>query len=296
MNFGRLITAMVTPFNNNGEIDFGRAKNLIQYLLANGTDAIVVNGTTGESPTLSHSEKLELIQFVVETVDARVPVIAGTGSNSTQASIEMTKEAEKLGVDAIMLVAPYYNKPSQMGMYLHFEAIANATELPIMLYNIPGRTGVNVEPETIIRLSKIANIVAVKEASGNLDAMSQIISETDEDFYLFSGDDSITLPVLSIGGDGVVSVSSHLYGNEMKEMIDAHFTGNQQKANELHQWLVPKMNALFMAPNPVPVKTALNYMGIEVGSVRLPLIPLTDEEQKHLLEQLELPVNRIKVG
>lgn len=296
MNFGKLITAMVTPFNKNGDIDFSRVKSLINHLLAHGTDALVVNGTTGESPTLSKSEKLELIRFVVETVDNRIPVIAGTGSNNTQASIDMTKEAESLGVDAVMLVAPYYNKPSQNGMYLHFEAIANATELPVMLYNIPGRTGVNVEPETIIRLSKIDNIVAVKEASGDLEAMTQIIRETDDDFFLFSGDDSITLPVLSIGGDGVVSVSSHLYGDEMKEMIDAHLDGNHQRANQLHQWLVPKMNALFMAPNPVPVKTALNYIGVEVGSVRLPLIPLTTEEKKQLLDQLELPVDRIKVG
>lgn len=296
MNFGKIITAMVTPFNENGDIDFSKVRNLVEYLLSNGTEAIVVNGTTGESPTLTNKEKTDLIQLVVENVAGRVPVIAGTGSNNTRASIEMTKEAESLGVDAVMLVAPYYNKPSQEGMYLHFQAIANATTLPVMLYNIPGRTGVNIEPETIIRLSKIDNIVSVKDATGNLDDMATIIRETDDNFSLYSGDDQLTLPVLSIGGAGVVSVSSHIYGNEMREMAEAHFKGSNKRASELHQWLVPRMNALFMAPNPVPVKTALNYMGMEVGTVRLPLIPLNEEEKTQLLNILNLSINGTKVG
>lgn len=296
MNFGRIITAMVTPFGENGDIDFSQVKNLVDYLLSNGTEAIVVNGTTGESPTLTDSEKMTLIESVVQHVAGRVPVIAGTGSNNTRSSIEMTVEAEKLGVDAVMLVAPYYNKPSQEGMFLHFQEIANATTLPVMLYNIPGRTGVNIEPETIIRLSKIDNIVAVKDATGNLDDMATIIRETDEAFSVYSGDDQLTLPVLAIGGAGVVSVSSHLYGNEMSEMVEAHYSGSYQRASEIHRWLVPKMNTLFMAPNPVPVKTALNYLGIEVGMVRLPLIPLNEQEKVQLFHELNLNINNIKVG
>ena len=239
---------------------------------------------------------MTLIESVVQHVAGRVPVIAGTGSNNTRASIKMTVEAEKLGVDAVMLVAPYYNKPSQEGMFLHFQEIANATTLPVMLYNIPGRTGVNIEPETIIRLSKIDNIVAVKDATGNLDDMATIIRETDEAFSVYSGDDQLTLPVLAIGGAGVVSVSSHLYGNEMREMVEAHYSGSYQRASEIHRWLVPKMNTLFMAPNPVPVKTALNYLGIEVGMVRLPLIPLSEQEKVQLFHELNLNLNNIKVG
>ena len=193
MNFGQILTAMVTPFDQNGEIDFNATKNLINYLIANGTDGLVVAGTTGESPTLTTEEKVELFKFVVEIVDGRVPVIAGTGSNSTRASISLTKLAEKTGVDGIMLVVPYYNKPSQEGLYQHFKAIAESTSLPIILYNIPGRSVVNMSVDTIVRLSKIPNIVSIKEASGNLDAMAEIIRQTPDDFSLYSGDDGLTI-------------------------------------------------------------------------------------------------------
>lgn len=286
MVFGRLATAMVTPFDSKGNVDFQKTTTLVNYLINNGTDTIVVSGTTGESPTLSTEEKIALLQHVVKVVDKRIPVIMGTGSNNTYASIELTKRAEQSGADAIMLVAPYYNKTNQEGLYQHFKAIADTTSLPVMLYNIPGRSAVNIAPETVIRLSKVPNIVAVKEASGDLNAMTQIIAETDDDFVLYSGDDGLTLPVLSIGGVGVVSVASHVIGNEMQQMIDTFLTGNLNEAAKLHQQLLPIIKGLFTAPSPVPVKTALQLMGMDVGSVRLPMVPLTEQERTALANLL----------
>ena len=286
MVFGRLATAMVTPFDSKGNVDFQKTTTLVNYLINNGTDSIVVSGTTGESPTLSTEEKIALLQHVVKVVDKRIPVIMGTGSNNTYASIELTKKAEQSGADAIMLVAPYYNKTNQEGLYQHFKAIADRTSLPVMLYNIPGRSAVNIAPETVIRLSKVPNIVAVKEASGDLNAMTQIIAETDDDFVLYSGDDGLTLPVLSIGGVGVVSVASHVIGNEMQQMIDTFLTGNLSEAAKLHQQLLPIIKGLFTAPSPVPVKTALQLMGMDVGSVRLPMVPLTEQERTALANLL----------
>jgi 4-hydroxy-tetrahydrodipicolinate synthase len=282
MNFGRIVTAMVTPFNQHGQLDVAATKELVQHLIANGTDALVVAGTTGESPTLSTEEKLLLFKTVVETVDGQIPVIAGTGSNNTNASIELTKQAEEIGVDAIMLVVPYYNKPSQEGMYAHFSAIANVTKLPVMLYNIPGRSAVNMSVETTLRLAQISNIVAIKEASGDLDAMATIIEHAPEGFSLYTGDDSLTLPILAIGGTGVVSVASHIIGNEMQQMVRNYQSGQVTAAAMQHRQLVPVMKTLFMAPNPTAVKAALEMKGIKVGSVRLPLIPLTAEQQQEL--------------
>lgn len=279
IQLGRVSTAMVTPFDKNGHIDFPKTTLLINHLIENGTDSLVVAGTTGESPTLSKEEKLALFSHVVKVVDKRVPVIAGTGGNDTYTSIDLTKKAEKIGVDAIMVVAPYYNKPSQEGLYQHFKAIAENTSLPIMVYNIPGRTAINILPETIIRLSKITNIVAVKEASGDLSAMAKIIACTDEDFMLYSGDDGLTIPVLAIGGHGVVSVASHVIGNEMQAMIQTFVNGDYIEAARQHQQLLPIMEGLFIAPNPTPVKTALQLKGLDVGSVRLPLVPLTEQER-----------------
>lgn len=278
MNFGQIITAMVTPFDHHGEIDFPATEQLIEQLIANGSDGIVVAGTTGESPTLSTEEKIALFQFTVHTVAGRIPVIAGTGSNDTHASISLTQQAEQAGVDGVMLVTPYYNKPSQEGMYQHFATIAAATRLPVMLYNIPGRSVVNLAPETIIRLAQIDNIVSVKEASGDLDAAAEIIENTPDSFSVYSGDDSLTLPMLSIGGTGVVSVAAHIIGNEMQEMMTSFKTGDVTTAAAIHRKLVPTMKALFAAPNPSPVKAALTIMGIQVGGVRLPMIPLTNEE------------------
>lgn len=280
MNIGNVSTAMVTPFNLDGSIDYQNTEILIEHLLSNGTDSLVVSGTTGESPTLSTDEKLELIQFVVEKVDKRVPIIAGTGSNNTAASIELSQKAEALGIDALMIVTPYYNKPNQRGMIAHFEAIASATSLPIVVYNIPGRSVVNLEPESIISLSKIPSIQIVKEASGSLEQMTKILAETDENFLVYSGDDGLTLPLLSIGGTGVISVASHVIGNEMQEMIQAFHQGEHAKAAKIHQQILPVIKALFQHPNPVVVKYALSKIGVETGSLRLPLVEMTKEEKR----------------
>ncbi|MEK4713330.1 4-hydroxy-tetrahydrodipicolinate synthase [Sporosarcina sp. FSL K6-1540] len=288
MNFGQVLTAMVTPFDENGEIDFQATKNLINYLIANGTDGLVVSGTTGESPTLTEEEKVKLFKFAVDVVNGRIPVIAGTGSNNTKGSIELTILAEDVGVDGIMLVAPYYNNPSQEGLYQHFKTISEVTSLPIILYNVPGRSVVNISAETVIRLSKIPNIVSIKEASGDLDAMVEIITHTPEDFSLYSGDDGLTIPVLSIGGTGVISVASHVIGNEMQTMIEHFKSGNIQEAAKVHRRLLPIMKALFAAPNPSPVKAALNLKGIPVGGVRLPMIPLSDEQLSSLQRALDI--------
>ncbi|WP_096435354.1 4-hydroxy-tetrahydrodipicolinate synthase [Alteribacter populi] len=287
MNFGHVVTAMVTPFDSKGNVDFAKTTKLINHLIENGSEALVVAGTTGESPTLSYEEKLALFEHTVKVADNRVPIIAGTGSNNTYQSVEFTKKAEKAGVDAVMLVAPYYNKPSQKGMYEHFKTIANKTKLPIMLYNVPGRTMVEMSAETIIKLSKIDNIVSVKEASGDLDQMTEIIANTSDDFTLYSGDDSLTLPVMAIGGNGIVSVASHVLGNEMQSMIESFLKGKHQAASQLHQQLVPVMNGMFMAPNPSAVKTALQLQGLDVGGVRLPIIPLSSEERQRLSELLK---------
>jgi 4-hydroxy-tetrahydrodipicolinate synthase len=279
VHFGRVSTAMVTPFDKKGHIDFAKTTKLVNYLIENGTESLVVAGTTGESPTLSKEEKLALFDHVVKVVKKRIPVIAGTGSNNTYASIELTKKAEQLGVDGILVVAPYYNKPNQEGLYQHFKAVSEATSLPVMVYNIPGRSVVNIHPETVIRLAEIPNIVAIKEASGDLNAMAHIIANTADDFVLFSGDDSLTIPVLAIGGAGVVSVASHVIGNEMQEMIKAFFDGEIHKAAKMHQELLPIMQGLFAAPSPAPVKTALQLKGFDVGPVRLPLVGLTEQER-----------------
>lgn len=284
--FGRVSTAMVTPFDNKGHIDFAKTTQLINYLIDNGTDSLVVSGTTGESPTLTKEEKMALFQHVVKVANKRIPVIAGTGSNNTYASVELTKKAEQLGVDGIMVVAPYYNKPNQEGLYQHFKEIAECTTLPIMVYNIPSRSVVNISPETIIRLSEIPNVVAVKEASGDLNAITKIIANTTEDFLVYSGDDAMTLPILSIGGTGVVSVASHIIGKEMQAMVQAFLSGDHEKAAKLHQTLLPTMEGLFKAPSPVPVKTALQLKGLNVGSVRLPLVPLTEQERNNLISLL----------
>ena len=287
INFGKVATAMVTPFDNKGNIDFEKTTQLINYLIENGTDSLVIAGTTGESPTLTKEEKVALFRHAVEIVDGRVPVVAGTGSNNTKESIDLTKQAEAAGVDAVMLVTPYYNKPSQEGLYQHFKAIVEETSLPVMLYTVPGRAVVNMTAETVVRLSQIENIVAVKEASGNLDQMTEIIANTSDDFALYSGDDGLTLPVLAIGGNGIVSVASHVAGNEMQEMIAAFENGERQKAAKLHQELLPLMNGLFSAPSPTPVKTALQIKGLDVGGVRLPLVPLSESERNFVASLLK---------
>jgi 4-hydroxy-tetrahydrodipicolinate synthase len=287
IDFGTIATAMVTPFDKNGNIDFVKTTKLVNYLIDNGTTAIVVGGTTGESPTLTSEEKVALYRHVVSVVDKRVPVIAGTGSNNTHASIELTQKAEEVGADAIMLVAPYYNKPSQEGMYQHFKTIAESTKLPVMLYNVPGRSIVQISVDTVVRLSQIPNIVAIKDAGGDVLTMTEIIEKTDDNFAVYSGDDGLTLPAMAIGAKGIVSVASHVIGNEMQDMIVAFQTGDMKTAQTLHQLLVRVTNALFMAPSPTPVKTALQIAGLDVGSVRLPLLPLTEAERIQLLEVMQ---------
>ena len=284
MAFGRLATAMVTPFDANLEIDFEQTKKLVNHLIKTGTDSIVVAGTTGESPTLSKNEKIKLFKKVSEFTNGRAKVIAGTGTNDTKSSIELTKKAEEAGVDGIMLVAPYYNKPSQEGLYRHFKEIAAATNLPVMIYNIPSRTGINISAKTMTELSKIENIVAVKEASGDLTQMAEIIKNTEEDFYLYSGDDKFTLPVMAIGGYGVVSVASHVIGKQIKAMIESFSDGNVNEASKLHLKMLNLFEGIFITSNPAPIKDLLNQLDINVGSVRLPLIDLNEEQADYLQE------------
>ncbi|WP_404409259.1 4-hydroxy-tetrahydrodipicolinate synthase [Jeotgalibacillus malaysiensis] len=284
MNFGRVSTAMATPFDQDNRIDYSRLENLINHLIENGTDSLVVAGTTGESPTLSSEEKVELFKETVRIANGRVPVVAGTGTNNTESSISLSLAAKEAGVDAIMLVAPYYSKPSQAGLKKHFKTIAEQIGLPVMIYNIPGRSAVNIEPKTIIELSEVPNIVAVKEASGSLDQMTEIIAGTDERFLIYSGDDGLTLPLLSIGGAGVVSVTSHVAGNEMQTMIRCFQNGELSKAASIHQLLLPLTRALFAQPSPAPVKSALNHQGVLCGGVRLPLVELDQNEESSLLK------------
>ncbi|WCN39157.1 4-hydroxy-tetrahydrodipicolinate synthase [Aneurinibacillus uraniidurans] len=281
--FGRLVTAMVTPFDEQLQVDRAKTEALVEHLIATGTTGLVVAGTTGESPTLTAQEKLDLYRHVVEIVDGRIPVIAGTGSNNTAASIEMTKKAAELGVDAIMLVVPYYNKPSQEGLYQHFKTVAESVQLPVMLYNIPGRSVINMTADTVVRLAEdVTNIVAIKEAGVDLSQMSFIIDRTPDDFTLYTGDDKMTLPCMSVGGHGVISVASHVIGNEMTEMINKFVAGDIAGASALHRKLLPIFEGLFIAANPTPVKEALALQGVQTGGVRLPLVGLTEQEKAYV--------------
>jgi len=288
--FGKISTAMVTPFDSKGNIDFAKTTKLVNFLIDNGSDSLVVCGTTGESPTLTSEEKLALISHVVTTVNGRIPVLAGTGSNNTRETVELTKKVSALGVDAIMVVVPYYNKPNQEGLYQHFKAAAESTELPVMLYNVPGRTIASLSVDTVVRLSEIPNIVAIKDATGNLGIMTEIIDRTSDDFELYCGDDGLTLPAFAIGSKGTVSVASHVLGNEMQQLAESYFTGNMEKAQFLHRKLSPLFEGFFMAPSPSPIKTALQMKGLDVGGVRLPLVPLSENERttlSSLMSQLE---------
>lgn len=279
MELGRISTAMVTPFSETGAIDFDKTATLIEHLIANGTDSLVVCGTTGESPTLTAVEKEELLSFTINTVNKRIPIIAGTGSNSTAESIENTKIADRVGADGIMLVTPYYNNPDQKGMYAHFSTIAEVTKLPVLMYNIPGRSVINMLPETTIALSKVKNIRGMKEASGNLEQMAEIITGTDASFSVYSGDDGLTLPLLAIGGKGVISVAAHIVGNEMQCMIAAFKEGRTEEAATMHRTFLPLFRALFASPNPVPVKYGLKNIGVDTGGVRLPLVGYDEQNE-----------------
>lgn len=287
-NAGEVITAMVTPFNKNREIDYNQVEDVAKHLIHNGSDAILVAGTTGESPTLTHEEELELLATVKTAVENKAKVIMGAGSNSTETAVKMTKKIEKEGADAILSVVPYYNKPSQAGMVAHFSAIAESTKLPIILYNIPGRTGVNMAVETVAELAnKYQNIVAIKQSFGDMDAVSELKIACPEDFMIYSGDDSLTLPMMSLGADGVISVASHIFGNEIKAMIHNFKTGNVSVAKNMQLKLYPVFKKLFMAPNPVPVKAALAKTGLINEFVRRPLVELTDAQKAELYNALE---------
>ena len=274
---GRLITAMVTPFDEKGEVDYEQAKKLALALIASGSDGVLVVGTTGESPTLVRAEEYRLFREIKAVVGDKGTVIAGTGSNSTAEALVATREAEKIGVDACLLVVPYYNKPPQEGLYQHFKTVAESTSLPCIMYNVPSRTVVNMTADTVIRLSKIDNIIGVKEASGNFEQIAKIIQETDDDFFVWSGNDTDTFPIMALGGYGIISVASHVVGKQIKQMIDSFINGKIAEAAAIHRRLLPLVNALFIISNPIPVKYAVNQVGFRVGRTRL---PLTEPDEK----------------
>jgi len=274
---GRLLTAMVTPFDEGGGVDYEQAKRLALALINSGSDGVLITGTTGESPTVSKEEKLRLFSEVKSAVGEKGAVVANTGNYSTAESLELTKEVEKIGVDACLLVVPYYNKPTQEGLYQHFKTIAQGTSLPCILYNVPSRTITNLSADTAIKLSHIDNIIGVKEASGNLDQISKIIANTRDDFLVYSGNDGETLPIMILGGCGVISVVSHLVGNQLKEMVNSVVKGKIEEASRIHHHLLPLINAMFVVSNPIPVRYALNHVGFKVGKARL---PLTEPDEK----------------
>ncbi len=289
--FGRLLTAMVTPFDDRGEVDYVQAKRLALTLVASGSDGLVVSGTTGESPALTREEKLRLFAEIKAAVGDKGTIIAGTGNYSTRESIELTREAEKAGVDGALLVVPYYNKPTQEGLYQHFRAIAESTILPCVLYNVPSRTITNMLPETVIRLAAVPNIVGIKEASANLEQVARIIHETAEDFLVWSGNDGDTFHIMSMGGYGVISVASHLVGFEIKQMIERCLAGEMAAAGAVHIALLPLVSALFIVSNPMPVKYALNQVGFSVGKPRLPLT----EPDERSAETIRKTLGRYKI-
>jgi len=294
---GRLLTAMVTPFDARGQVDYQQAKKLALSLLDSGSDGLVVSGTTGESPTLSREEKLRLFAEIKSVLGNRGAVVAGTGSYDTRESQELTGEAERIGVDACLLVVPYYNKPTQQGLWEHFRAIAQSTTLPCIIYNVPSRTLTNLTADTLIKLSQIDNVVGVKEASGNFGQIAEIIEGTGPDFLVYSGNDSDTLPILALGGYGVISIASHLVGIQIKDMMAKFLDGKFEDAARIHRYLLALVNALFIVSNPVPVKWALNYVGFRVGKPRLPLIE-PDDKSADLIKatlknyKIDLPVPR----
>lgn len=273
-SFGRLITAMATPFTEADHVDYAQAVRLAKGLVASGSDSLVVCGTTGEAPALSSEEKVRLFSEIKAAVGSTGKVIAGTGNYNTAESIELTVRAEQVGVDGVLLTVPYYNKPPQEGLYQHFKAIAAATILPCILYNVPSRTVLNMTAETVIRLSTIDNIVGVKEASGNLEQVGEIISRAPRGFLVYSGNDQDTLPILAIGGHGVISVASHLVGERIAEMIRLAVSGDLEPAAAIHRDLMPLVRALFLTTSPIPLKAALNSVGFVMGKPRLPLVEL----------------------
>ena len=281
--FGRLLTAMVTPFYPDGSVNYRSAARLAEYLVSHGSDGLVVAGSTGESATLSSEEKLKLFTTVLDAVGDKAAVIAGTGSNDTRSSVSLTVAAEKLGVHGSMLVGPYYNKPCQEGYFRHFKTIAAATKLPIILYNVPGRTASNITAITVAELAdECPNLAAVKEASGNLEQVSDIIRSVRPGFLVYSGNDMLTLPIMALGGNGVISVAGHVVGREMQQMMEAFVSGDIRAASEIHLRLVPFFKVIFITTNPIPIKTAVNLLGLDAGPLRLPLVEANAGELERL--------------
>ena len=292
---GEVITAMVTPFNEKREIDYPAVERLAKHLVDTGSDGVLVAGTTGESPTLTHDEEYELLYAVKGTVSGSAKVIMGAGSNSTRTAVDVTKKVESLGADAILSVVPYYNKPNQQGMIEHFGAIARSTNLPIILYNIPSRTGVNMLPQTVAFLAKeYSNIVALKQSNSDLDLISELKAQCPKDFAIYCGDDSLTLPMLSLGAHGVISVASHVVGEEIKSMIHNYKSGQVKAARNMHQMLFPLFKKLFMAPNPVPVKAVLSRLKMIENYVRRPLFELNEIERSELFDCLNDVLEALK--
>jgi 4-hydroxy-tetrahydrodipicolinate synthase len=297
--FGRVITAMVTPFGDDLEIDYRSVEKVVNYLIATGTDTLLVSGTTGESPTLKHEEKLALLKAVIEFSAGRAKVIMGTGTNATIPSVEATIEAENMGADGALVVAPYYNKPSQEGLLAHFETIANATKLPLFIYNIPGRTGITITSDTLIKLAeRCPTVHALKDSTGTVEYAGELGDKSRADFRIYSGDDYLTLPFLAVGASGVVSVASHIIGRAIREMVDLFFTGELDRARAVHYRYTPIFKGLFSAPNPTCVKYALSQLGLCKPHLRLPLVPLNPAQQETLssvLRSLEIGV-KVPVG
>jgi 4-hydroxy-tetrahydrodipicolinate synthase len=273
---------MVTPLNRKLEVDYAGLKANVAFQIANGVSGLVPLGTTGESPTINEVEREKVIETVVAEAGGKVPVIVGTGTNSTESTIAHSKEAERLGADAVLIVSPYYNKPTQEGLYRHFEAVSKSIRIPIIVYNIQGRTGVNIDTPTLLRMSKLENIVGVKEASGNMAQMMDVIDQTGDDFAVLSGDDNMTLPLISMGGDGVVSVVSNLLPRRVSDMVSAALSGDMGKANRLHYELGPIFKGAFIETNPAPIKAAMEMAGMAAGGLRLPLCELQPQNAERL--------------
>lgn len=291
--FGPVVTAMITPMRGDGSVDYAEAQRLAAWLCDRGSTGLVLAGTTGESPTLDDAEKVKLFSAVVEAVRGRAKIIANTGGNNTRHSVELSKQAEACGVDALLVVGPYYNKPPQAGLIEHYSAIGDAVGVPIMIYNIPSRTAVNILPQTIVTLSKHPRIVAVKESSGDLMQIGELIAALPKTFDVYSGDDHLTLPILAIGGRGVVSVISHVAGDDVAAMIEAHERGEMARAATIHQSLLPLIKALFAVTSPIPVKAAMQRFGFATGRCRAPLCALTPDQESALDRALEPWRNRV---
>ncbi len=285
-SFQGSIVAMVTPFRD-GKVDEAKIRELVEFHVTNGTHAIVPCGTTGESPTLNHEEHKKVVEVTIQAVAGRVPVVAGTGSNSTAEAIELTAHAKKAGADGVLMVCPYYNKPTQKGLIAHYKAVAQVVDIPIILYNIPGRTGVNMLPETVATLAELPNIVGIKEASGSLEQMTEVIHLCGDRLTVVSGDDTLTLPLMAVGGKGVISVIANILPKDSAEMTNAALNGDWKRAKELHLRMFPLLKAMFYETNPIPVKTAMQLLGRLNGELRLPLAPMSEANRDKLVKALK---------